>query len=83
MQHLEEIIANAGAAIEIKIENISVINLAGEPFPIDLANRLIKTKAEIRNFPYKLRRQIICGALSQNFLSTSIRKRLLCGVFEH
>ncbi|WP_440069318.1 amino acid adenylation domain-containing protein [Tenacibaculum discolor] len=33
----------------IKIENISVINLAGEPFPIDLANRLIKTKAEIRN----------------------------------
>lgn len=33
----------------IKIENISVINLAGEPFPIDIANRLINTTAQIRN----------------------------------
>ena len=33
----------------IKIENISVINLAGESFPIDIANKLAKTRAQVRN----------------------------------
>ncbi|MCV9927842.1 amino acid adenylation domain-containing protein [Flavobacterium sp. LS1R49] len=30
-------------------ENVSVINLAGEPFPVDIAKRLLQTNAEIRN----------------------------------
>lgn len=33
----------------INIENISVVNLAGEPFPIDIANKLGKTRAQVRN----------------------------------
>lgn len=31
------------------LENASVINLAGEPFPVDIARELLKTAAEIRN----------------------------------
>ena len=31
------------------LEKVSAINLAGEPFPIDMANRLAETNAEIRN----------------------------------
>nr|WP_166923720.1 non-ribosomal peptide synthetase [Flavobacterium sp. JXAS1] len=31
------------------LENVSVINLAGEPFPVDIANKLLQTNAEIRN----------------------------------
>ncbi|MBS7256337.1 non-ribosomal peptide synthetase [Flavobacterium branchiicola] len=31
------------------LENITVINLAGEPFPVDIAKKLVLTKAEIRN----------------------------------
>jgi amino acid adenylation domain-containing protein len=31
------------------LENASVINLAGEPFPVDIARELLKTNAEIRN----------------------------------
>lgn len=31
------------------LENVSVINLAGEPFPVDIARELLKTNAEIRN----------------------------------
>jgi len=30
-------------------ENVTVINLAGEPFPVDIAKKLLLTKAEIRN----------------------------------
>ncbi|MFZ0598817.1 MAG: AMP-binding protein, partial [Flavobacterium sp.] len=30
-------------------ENVSVINLAGEPFAVDIAKRLLQTNAEIRN----------------------------------
>ena len=33
----------------ISFENASFINLAGEAFPVDIANRLRKSKAEIRN----------------------------------
>ncbi|KAA1243793.1 non-ribosomal peptide synthetase [Aquimarina sp. RZ0] len=33
----------------VNIENANIINLAGESFPIDIANKLLKTKAEIRN----------------------------------
>ncbi|WP_343618697.1 amino acid adenylation domain-containing protein [Flavobacterium sp.] len=31
------------------LENVTVINLAGEPFPVDIANKLVLTNAEIRN----------------------------------
>ncbi|QHI35457.1 Tyrocidine synthase 3 [Kordia antarctica] len=31
------------------LDNVSIINLAGEPFPVDIGNKLLKTKAEIRN----------------------------------
>ena len=31
------------------LDNASVINLAGEPFPIDIAKKLLETDAEIRN----------------------------------
>jgi len=31
------------------LENVSVINLAGEPFPVDIAKKLLQTNAEIRN----------------------------------
>lgn len=33
----------------VDLENISVVNLAGEPFPIDIANKLSKTRAQVRN----------------------------------
>ncbi|TGD58748.1 non-ribosomal peptide synthetase [Flavobacterium humi] len=33
----------------ISLENVSVINLAGEPFPVDIAKKLLQTNAEIRN----------------------------------
>ncbi|MCC9070539.1 amino acid adenylation domain-containing protein [Flavobacterium sp. F-65] len=31
------------------LENVSVINLAGEPFTVDIAKKLLQTNAEIRN----------------------------------
>ncbi|TRX33009.1 amino acid adenylation domain-containing protein [Flavobacterium sp. ZT3R18] len=31
------------------LENVTVINLAGEPFPVDIAKKLLQTNAEIRN----------------------------------
>ena len=31
------------------LENVNFINLAGEPFPVDIAESLLKTNAEIRN----------------------------------
>ena len=31
------------------LENVTLVNLAGEPFPVDIANRLLQTSAEIRN----------------------------------
>ncbi|MDL2144169.1 amino acid adenylation domain-containing protein [Flavobacterium tructae] len=31
------------------LENASIINLAGEPFPVDIARELLRTTAEIRN----------------------------------
>ncbi|RKR12095.1 amino acid adenylation domain-containing protein [Flavobacterium sp. 90] len=31
------------------LDNVSVINLAGEPFPVDIAKKLLQTNAEIRN----------------------------------
>lgn len=31
------------------LKNVSVINLAGEPFPVDIAKKLLLTNAEIRN----------------------------------
>ena len=31
------------------LENASIINLAGEPFPVDIARELLNTEAEIRN----------------------------------
>lgn len=31
------------------LENVSIINLAGEPFPVDIAKKLLQTKAQIRN----------------------------------
>lgn len=31
------------------LENVSIINLAGEPFPVDIAKKLLQTNAEIRN----------------------------------
>lgn len=31
------------------IENVSILNLAGESFPLDIANRLIETEIEVRN----------------------------------
>lgn len=37
-------------AKECSLENVVAINLAGEPFPVDIANRLLaETSAEIRN----------------------------------
>ncbi|WP_291286915.1 non-ribosomal peptide synthetase [Flavobacterium sp.] len=31
------------------LENATIINLAGEPFPVDIAKKLLETNAEIRN----------------------------------
>ncbi|MBW1295660.1 amino acid adenylation domain-containing protein [Aquimarina litoralis] len=31
------------------LSNVSAVNLAGEPFPVDIAQKLLTTKAEIRN----------------------------------
>ncbi|WP_264524511.1 hypothetical protein [Flavobacterium sp. N502536] len=31
------------------LQNASIINLAGEPFPVDIARELLRTNAEVRN----------------------------------
>ncbi|MFD2588120.1 amino acid adenylation domain-containing protein, partial [Croceitalea marina] len=34
---------------KVSLENANIINLAGESFPVDVGNRLVKTKVEVRN----------------------------------
>lgn len=56
------------------LDNVSVINLAGEPFPVDVAKKLLQTNAEIRNLygPSEDTTYSTCYRLSSKKLYQSI-----------
>ncbi|MGH2666630.1 amino acid adenylation domain-containing protein [Flavobacterium sp.] len=56
------------------LEKVSMINLAGEPFPVDIAKKLLQTNAEIRNLygPSEDTTYSTCYKLSQEKIYQSI-----------
>ncbi len=58
----------------LDLSNLAVINLAGEPFPVDVAKRLQESKAEVRNLygPSEDTTYSTCYKLDKNKLYASI-----------
>ncbi|WP_378186673.1 amino acid adenylation domain-containing protein [Aquimarina sp. W85] len=56
------------------LSNVSAVNLAGEPFPVDIAQKLLTTKAEVRNLygPSEDTTYSTCYKLSTTKVYTSI-----------